>query len=37
MVSTYYDNRADFIIGAAVNEVPTNVKSSLSSYKNVFI
>ena len=37
MVSTYYDNRADFIIGKTVNEIPTNVKSSLSSYKNVFI
>ncbi len=37
LVSTFYDNRADFVVGSSVNEVPTNVKSILSSYKNVFI
>jgi len=40
LVSTYYDNRADFIGGSAnnsVNEIPTNVKSILSSYKTMFL
>ena len=37
MVSNYYDNRADFEIGKAVNEIPTNVKSILSGYKTMFI
>ena len=37
LVSTFYDNRADFVVGSSVNEIPTNVKSILSSYKNVFI
>lgn len=37
MVSNLYDNRADFEIGKAVNEIPTNVKSILSGYKTMFI
>jgi hypothetical protein len=37
MVSNYYDNRADFEIGKAVNEIPTNVKSILSGYKSMYI
>ena len=37
MVSTYYDNRTDFIQGKNVNEIPTNVKSILSSYKQMFV
>lgn len=39
LVSTYYDNRADFasVVGGASNEIPTSVKSILSSYKSMFI
>jgi len=37
LVSTLYDNRADFIIGQTVSEIPTEVKSILSSYKAMFI
>ena len=37
MVSNLYDNRADFEIGKAVNEIPTNVKSILSGYKSMYI
>ena len=37
MVSTYYDNRTDFIQGNNVNEIPTNVKSILASYKQMFV
>ena len=36
LVSTYYDNRSDFT-SESVNEIPTNVKSILSSYKTMFI
>lgn len=36
LVSTYYDNRSDFVMGS-VNEIPTNVKSILSSYKSMFV
>ena len=33
MVSTYYDNRADFVEGGRIlSEIPTNVKSILSSH-----
>jgi hypothetical protein len=37
LVSTYYDNRSEFITGTIVAEVPTNVKALLSGMKNVFI
>lgn len=39
LVSTYYDNRADFIVmqGVSFVEVPANVKQILSPYKNLFI
>ena len=38
MVSTYYDNRADFVEGGRIlNEIPTNVKSILASYKQMFV
>lgn len=37
LISTYYDNRADFVIGSAINDIPTNVKSILSSLKTSFI
>ena len=36
LVSTYYDNRADYVDGS-INEIPTNVKSILSSYKSMFV
>ena len=39
LVSTYYDNRADFVVmqGVSFVEVPANVKQILSPYKNAFI
>lgn len=37
MISTLYDNRADFVVGSIVSEIPTDVKSILSSYKAMFI
>ena len=37
LVSTYYDNRSDFITGANLNIVPNNVKSILSGEKTIFI
>ena len=36
LISTYYDNRAEFVEGS-VSEVPTNVRVILSSYKTMFI
>lgn len=37
LISTYYDNRADFVDGSSVSEIPTNVRNILSSYKAMFI
>ena len=37
LVSTYYDNRAEFVTGEAVNEIPTSVTMFLAGDKNVFI
>ena len=37
LISTYYDNRADFKTGTIVTEVPTNVKAVLASYKSMFV
>ena len=37
LVSTYYDNRSEFITGNSLNEVPTNVRMLLAGDKNVFI
>ena len=37
LVSTYYDNRADFIASQSVSEIPSNVKVVLSSYKTMFL
>ena len=37
MVSNLYDNRADFVTGTIVSDIPTNVKSILSGYKTMFI
>ena len=36
-ISTYYDNRADFVQGANVHLIPTNAKTILSSYKSMFV
>jgi len=35
--TTLYDNRHDFKTKDSINEVPTNTKSILNSYKNMFI
>jgi len=37
LVSTYYDNRTEFVMGVGVNEIPTNVKAILASQKSLFI
>jgi hypothetical protein len=37
LTSTYYDNRSDFIIGKNIDEVPTNVRDILNSYKAMFL
>jgi hypothetical protein len=37
LVSTYYDNRTDFVMGVGINEIPTNVKAILASQKSLFI
>lgn len=37
LISTYYDNRADFKTGTIVSEIPTSTKSILSSYKTMFV
>ena len=34
---TYYDNRAEFVVGQQVNDLPVSVKNILSSYKTMFI
>lgn len=36
LISTYYDNRSDFIEGS-ISEIPTSTKSILTSYKSVFV
>ena len=37
LVSTYYDNRSEFVTGTIVAEVPTNIKSLLGGLSNAFI
>jgi|TARA_B100001059_G_scaffold160377_2_gene159920 hypothetical protein len=37
MVTTYYDNRSDFVTGTIVQEIKTSTRNLLSSYKTVFI
>lgn len=37
LVSTFYDNRAEFVVGQQVNEIPMGVKNILSGYKTMFI
>ena len=36
-ITTYYDNRADFVQGANVHLIPTSAKTILSSYKSMFV
>lgn len=38
LATTYYDNRGEFLgSGNQASEIPTNVKSILSSYKTMFV
>lgn len=37
LIGTYYENREDFVVGYSINEIPTNVKSILSSFKTMFV
>lgn len=37
MVSTYYDNRTDFITGTIQADLPSNYRRILDGYKSVFI
>ncbi len=37
LISTYYDNRADFVTGANLNEIPTSTKKILTSFKSMFV
>ena len=36
LISTYYDNRSDFVTGN-ISEIPTTTKQILTSYKSMFI
>jgi len=36
IVSTYYDNRTDFVVGASVNEIPSGSKEILNGYKYLY-
>jgi len=36
-ITTYYDNRADFVQGANVHLIPTSAKTILTSYKSMFV
>jgi uncharacterized phiE125 gp8 family phage protein len=37
MVSTYYDNRTDFVTGTIVQDVPSSAQSILNGYKAMFV
>ena len=37
LISTYYDNRADFVTGVNLNEIPTSTKKILTSFKSMFV
>jgi hypothetical protein len=37
MVSTYYDNRTDFVTGMTVNDIPSASAKLLDGLKSVFI
>lgn len=36
LVSTYYDNRTDFVVGASVNEIPSGSQAILNGYKYLY-
>lgn len=36
-ISTLYDNRADFVTGTIVADVPTETRALLGSYRNMFV
>jgi hypothetical protein len=36
-ISTYYDNRSDFVQGSNVHLIPTDAKTILTSYKSMFV
>jgi uncharacterized phiE125 gp8 family phage protein len=36
LVSTYYDNRADFKVGDSISEIPTSTKNILQSFKSMY-
>lgn len=37
LISTYYDNRTDFVTGTIVSELPTETKNILTSFKSMFV
>ena len=37
LISTYYDNRADFVTGVNLNEITTSTKKILTSFKSMFV
>ena len=37
LISTYYDNRADFVTGVNLNEISTSTKKILTSFKSMFV
>lgn len=37
LVSTYYDNRSEFVTGTIINQLPTDIKALLAGEKTVFI
>jgi hypothetical protein len=37
LVSTYYDNRADFVTGTIVSDISTDTREILNSYKAMFL
>jgi len=37
IVSTYYDNRTDYVTGTIVQDVPSSAQSILNGYKSMFI
>jgi len=37
LVSTYYDNRSEYVTGTIVADLPTNIKALLAGEQNVFI
>lgn len=37
LISTYYDNRVDFVTGVNLNEITTSTKKILTSFKSMFV